>query len=479
VTIQERVNEQATKKRRTEARAVTATGLGWVDVDEKKEAFLMPMRAVEHQWGSIIMPNRRHRLLDIWKQFIDDAIMTRLKTTFMDGNNFVGTRKSKGGSTTYDKHLLIDDRKLLQAFAVYIYMVGEGKRAREVRKNGRFKHDQIVETVNHLKSKHPNGDKKLFTGYQSIEVLITRVLLTLDYSDQISKNFRSILDSVGQHAAGDEKLFHFTGNSDLIRLVLSKPGKVGLWFYQLACKLKVGDKELPYMMDILVHHNHDGIVHVIDIVKRWHECIKEVEQKSTIIAIVDGPSAWLVFDSYYTTTKVRDYLIEMGQKFIGSVKSDRFLMETAMIHRLHTADKLGEWRSIYNPHTSEVFTYHYDTKKGVGKKYCISHGLVRTTDKPSVKECSGQIPAYSYYKNMFEVCDNYNRALHDRSWPHPRGGAGTSGDLGCHHDFLMACVLQNIRNAWLVLNATDPLLYPFEDIMKDLAYELYSYSIDL
>ena len=46
----------------------------------------------------------------------------------MDGNNFVGTRKSKGGSTTYDKHLRIDDRKLLQAFAVYVYMVGEGKK---------------------------------------------------------------------------------------------------------------------------------------------------------------------------------------------------------------------------------------------------------------------------------------------------------------------------------------------------------------
>ena len=54
--------------------------------------------------------------------------MTRLKNTFMDGNNFVGTRKSKGGSTTYDEHLRIDDRKLLQAFAVYVYMVGEGKK---------------------------------------------------------------------------------------------------------------------------------------------------------------------------------------------------------------------------------------------------------------------------------------------------------------------------------------------------------------
>jgi hypothetical protein len=105
-----------------------ATSLGLVDVDEKKEAFLMPMRAGEHQWGSIIMPTRRYDLLDIRKKFIGDAIMTRLKNTFMDGNNFVGTRKSKGGSTTYDKHLRIDDRKLLQAFAVYVYMVGEGKK---------------------------------------------------------------------------------------------------------------------------------------------------------------------------------------------------------------------------------------------------------------------------------------------------------------------------------------------------------------
>ena len=55
---------------------------------------------------------------------------------------------------------------------------------------------------------------------------------------------------------------------------------------------------------------------------------------------------------------------------------------------------------------------------------------------------------------------------------HEVAGAGTSGDVGCHHDFLMACVLQNIRNAWLVLNATDPLSYSFEDMMKDLAYEL-------
>ena len=358
-------------------------------------------------------------------------------------------------------------------------MTGEGRRASEVRRNGRFKHDQIVETVKHLRSKHPRVNKNLITGYQSVEVLISRVLLTFDYSDQISKNFRSVLYSVGQHAAGDENLFHFTGDSNLIRLVQSKPGKVGLWFYELACKLKVNDKELPYMMDILVHSNLDGAVHVVDIVKRWNECIEEVERKSAIILASDDPSAWLVFDSYYTTSKVCDYLIERGRKFIGSVESDRFPMETAKIHRLHTADKLGEWKSIYNPHTLEVFTYHYDTQKGVGKKYCISHGLIRTIERTTVRELSSQIPAYSYYKNMFDVCDSYNRALHDRSWPHPRGGAGTAGDMGCRHDFLMACILQNIRNAWLALNAVEPSTYSFENMMKDLAYELYTHSVDL
>ena len=53
------------------------------------------------------------------------------------------------------------------------------KRAREVRKNGRFKHDQIVQTVDHLKSKHPNVDKKLFAGYQSIEIRV-RVRVSFD-----------------------------------------------------------------------------------------------------------------------------------------------------------------------------------------------------------------------------------------------------------------------------------------------------------
>ena len=34
-------------------------------------------------------------------------------------------------------------------------------------------------------------------------------------------------------AAGDEKLFHFTGKSGDVRLVKSKPDQIGLWFYEI------------------------------------------------------------------------------------------------------------------------------------------------------------------------------------------------------------------------------------------------------
>ena len=73
---------------------------------------------------------------------------------------------------------------------------------------------------------------------------------------------------------------------------------------------------------------------------------------------------------------------------------------------------------------------------------------------------------------MFETCDIFNRALHDRSWPRLRGGKGITGDMGCRHDFLMACVMQNARNAWLALGETGPSSHSFEEAMKDIATPL-------
>ncbi len=47
--------------------------------------------------------------------------------------------------------------------------------------------------------------KEKISGIQTTEVLLARMLFTMDYAEELSKNFRSVVDSVGQHAAGDEK----------------------------------------------------------------------------------------------------------------------------------------------------------------------------------------------------------------------------------------------------------------------------------
>ena len=82
-------------------------------------------------------------------------------------------------------------------------------------------------------------------------------------------------------------------------------------------------------------------------------------------------------------------------------------------------------------------------------------------------------------KHMFEVCDKFNRALHDRQWPHSRGGNNTQGDQGVHHDFLMAVILQNVFNAWFSVHDIDPASRTFESMCTELANSLYSRSVGL
>lgn len=349
MSIEKASQEQAAKKAKVDKYVEIASRLGWRDVEKGRECFVMKEKDGLKQWGSIFMPRNKRDVTDIWKKFVPKETLDRLIKEFNESKNVIGSRKSKNGAAIYDKHLILDERKALQAFTVYIYICAKQAKPSEVRKNGRFRRIQSMQALEFFRSKRTDADKEKISGIQTIEVLLSRMLFTMDYTEDLSKNFRSVVDSVGQHAAGDEKLF----------------------------------------------------------------------------------------------------------------------------------DKCGEWKSLKNIETGEVFTYHWDTQKGVGKKYCISWGLERTDSKHFVKFHEHRIPAYGYYKNMFEVCDNFNRGLHDRQWPLKRGGSGISGELGCHHDFVMAVVMQNVRNAWLSVNQAKPSEHSFEDLMIELATGLLNESIDL
>ena len=104
----------------------------------------------------------------------------------------------------------------------------------------------------------------------------------------------------------------------------------------------------------------------------------------------------------------------------------------------------------------------------------LPHSL-RSINRQLVNAHKDRAPACRYYKHVF---DKLNRALHDRQWPHSRGGNSTQGVQGVHHDFLMAVVLQNALNAWLSAHDVDPASRTFESMCTELANSLYARSID-
>ena len=89
------------------------------------------------------------------------------------------------------------------------------------------------------------------------------------------------------------------------------------------------------------------------------------------------------------------------------------------------------------------------------------------------------IPGYGWYQQFFEACDDFNAGLHDRTWPHKRGGRNTAGDVGRHNDFIDAAMLQNTYNAFCVINDILPSALSFQDAMIELATALYVESINL
>jgi hypothetical protein len=301
------------------------------------------------------------------------------------------------------------------------------------------------------------------------------MLLTQCFSSIISCNFYQFVLKLGQYIAGDEKLWGFTGNSGNIRLCISKPDRIGFWFYQLCAIFSNG---LPYLLKLSMHDSTKEHVPVASIVKGWIDVVKSIGQDSVPVGQLPNPKCFLSADSYYMAADSRALAMEAGIKFSFSCKPDRFKNEVKMVHPPGHIDKTGEWKGIYNEGTGELFVYHYDTQKGVGIKYNYSKGFIHSMDKAKIKLHANRIPGYDNYKTFFEACDNFNRALHDRYFPHKRGGNGVSGEDGEHNDFIIACVLQNTFNSYHHINDLNPKDTTFQAMCDELSDDIFQHSFN-
>jgi hypothetical protein len=396
--------------------------------------------------------------------------MTRLHSDF-DGDPIVlGARFDHPSARIFAPTV----RHLWQAMAVYVWIVGKQNQPIEVRKNENAVAVAVKAARVYLEEK--TGLKTPANEY--ICRILTKYLMGPEYTDELSKNWMSIVAKLGQSIAGDEKLFYFTGVSGNVRLCNSKPGKYGLWFYELCYKVRIRGKEYPLLGHCCMHSSQLETVTVDSIVKKWVEAVWSVAAEEVAEGVNPSPKTFLCFDSYYQSSATRNFLLEIGQKFSCSCSKDRVALEVARIHSAGITDVMGESRSIFNPESKELFTYHYDTQKGVGKKYNLSFGLKRETSKRLVKSHDGIIPGYSFYKTWFEACDNFNRKLHDRCWPHRRGGGNATGETGKHNDFLMAATLENTMTAFCWATDKNPENEIFEHQMCELARQIFVYSFE-
>lgn len=129
-------------------------------------------------------------------------------------------------------------------------------------------------------------------------------------------------------------------------------------------------------------------------------------------------------------------------KYVAAFTPNRFRTFSSILDQ--KVNKPGEWSGLYNPSTGHSVVHCYSKDHNLGKKYVMSNACILTTRPKHSKE----IPLFDIYKKTFNVCDQFNRKLHDRTWPHKKGGRNRLGEKGAQHDFIFTCILMNTFNAY-------------------------------
>jgi hypothetical protein len=434
---------------------------GWRRVEQSKEAFVLDALPPEEAFLSYNIRTNKS-LLTIFRIFLSDEVVKMVMDNWspddlrLGGDTRAGSPRSVTAKVKY----------VWQALAFYVKLVGDQRESKQNNTITNPLRTFVMDIYPRFRAMAcKDGD---IAGRDVIMKMIAIFLIEQEpVVQKINENFHSVVRKLGQSVAGDEKLYHFTGNSCDVRLVASKPDRIGLWFYELCAPLKCG---LQYMLYTRLHTNRDRCpIKVAAVVQDWATIIQKFGPTSS--------KCILAFDNYYMDSAARVLLKEMNVKFTASCQPGRFVDEIKLLHN-GVADEEGEWSSIYNENTKELLTYHWDTQKGVGKKYNLTWGLERTEEKTKIRSNVNLIPGYELYKATFETCDHFNKALHQRTYCHRRGGKCSNGRDGTTHDFILGCILQNTFSLYQDIFGRNGSKTVFQEYCDTLADEIMLFSLN-
>jgi hypothetical protein len=321
----------------------------------------------------------------------DDLLAKTLNEISPNGNGIIyGSRKPSDKDTTrpkstvrYPKYMYPTMSMLKQKLAYEIRIIGMQKAPTENATASNSLADATKEAMQHFKDLDPI--KTRYLSRDDFKVLNTNFIWTSGRVNDLNKAFQNQVLKLGQFVAGDEKLFHFTGDGDNVRMVISKPGKVGHWFYQLCAKCKFGN---VFCLYVKLHDSATSETITVDkIVDDWNVIFRNVGEKVSVNERINDKT-YLVSDSYYFAVDSKKVLIDSNTNFMSSCNRDRVKVEYATLEDLWkqlpgnqtkelTDLPVDKHTAMYNPNTGDCFVVHHDRQKGVGVIINYSHGMIR------------------------------------------------------------------------------------------------------
>lgn len=381
-------------------------------------------------------------LVTIFKFFINEDILTKIIDNLSYDELIIRYNHPWHHNTS------INELYVILSITIRIYALH--RVPQKIARNGAPLREAIQEAKNHFSGINPAA---YIPGINIIEKLIAIPLFPTSLYEDISKNFQRAVLQIGESAAGDEKLFHFTGKSRDIRLVPSKPGRIGFWNYELCAPLSFNGQ---FLLHTRMAYGGEGLP-VHEVVRKWAQIIKQYEKNDTL----------LTFDSYYLCNASRVVLNELSVKFVASFNVNRFRdLKGLMSSKVNNP---GDWTAVYHPGRLESIVYHWSNDDVVGKKWVMSN----CCEKHVLSKNINSLPLFDLYKKTFNICDLFNTSLSGKSWPHRKGGYTRFGAQGAQHDFIFTCILINTVNTWSELSQVNHKNVNFQEAYLQLADELF------
>lgn len=221
-TVQQAVQELQDQRKAKKPKRTTSDGEQWRLLDLSSQTLKFPATAKLDAYLELDL-KKSDSISDIFIKMIDPTLIQQILARIQPFLKW-----PKGWQ------MKVSIGKIYAYLAIYIRIQGLQEVPKENQKNTNAQREAFKKAKLYFETKFPEIPK---VSLDLIEKLHTHFLITTEEEKTLCNNLLKLVVQLGEYVAGDEKLFHFTGNSGFIRLCPNKPDRIGLWNYMLTAEV--------------------------------------------------------------------------------------------------------------------------------------------------------------------------------------------------------------------------------------------------